>query len=256
MIEVNEATKDYVCEAIYDAEMETATGETVRALIFDKVILTSGMFSVVYINHRLMTAFPEYADRIVLAQANIVEQTDANFIVSSERAGVYWGSRVAGRLNMGFASVGKDRTLCGVMPKNARAICVDDLNTTYGTALVVAGAVREVRGNIKDFVVDVDREEPISEQKAKFRDSGYTLARVLTLKEIISYGIKSNRIGSVKSELIAACEEDPDSFAINIIRSNPVWVAEHERLERAKKFYANNERVRPVLEEAIASVVG
>ena len=45
--------------------------------------------------------------------------------------------------------------------------------------------------------------------------------------------------------------ENPDKFAVEIIKQNPEWVRTHKRLQKAINLYKNNDTVRPVLEDVL-----
>ncbi|OIO81332.1 hypothetical protein AUJ84_01315 [Candidatus Pacearchaeota archaeon CG1_02_32_132] len=251
---ITQEERNGISEAIYFASMQTTAGEEKRAFWFDKVILTSGKISVCFVDHRVLTGFPEYADRVVEGLDKVVAGSGADYIISSADAGIYWGARVAGDLGLGFVVMRKEGDLCGYIPKGVKVIGVDDLNTTLGTVSKLVQAVGKVNGRIDEVVVDLDREEYEPNSERVFKESGIKLRSLVTLNQLIDYGIRHDLIDSSKVEMVHAYRKDSNMFALDIINNNFQWVAQNKRLEKAREFYKNNPKVSAALEEAVARV--
>ena len=96
-----------ICGAIYKAEVITPKGELKKAFWFDKVILTSGKVSVMYVDHRTICADPEVYGSILRGFLDNVKPLNPKFIVSSAEAGNFWGASVASTFYIGFAYLSK-----------------------------------------------------------------------------------------------------------------------------------------------------
>lgn len=247
--------KDAICNAIYSTEVKNAKEEVKKAFWFDKIILTSGKFSICYVDHRVMTSASLYREAILSGLREEVLKTGANHIASSERAGVYWGSVIADRLGLPFCSMGKDGRFCGVIPYGAKSVGVDDLNTTLGTVLKLTDNIRAEGGDISKIIIDIDREEYLPQNEAKFKEANIELISLVTLRELIDYGVEHGLIEEEKKDLVTSYRENPDQFAVEIIQQNPEWVKNHDRLPKAIELYKNNDTVRPVLEEVLGKKI-
>lgn len=244
-------TKDEICQAIYDCQIDTPKGIK-KGFWFDKVILTSGKISVMYVDHRTMCADPNVYNVILAGLIEKAEELRPEFIVSSAEAGNFWGGNVAKHFNIGFAYFSKKGKIAGAIPKGINIIDIDDLNTTLGTLIKVVKGVREYGSEIYNVLVDIDRGEYTPKNVEEFKRLGVKLDALVMGSDLTNYGLNNDLIEPENIEMVEKYKEDEDGCAIDIIFNNQEWFREHDRLEKAKEFYKDNEKVRTAIEEVLA----
>lgn len=255
MYEIN---KDAVCNALFDTNIK-ANGKLNKAIDFGKYILTSGKISCMYANHRIIPQTVKNANTILNELENVVRfETDADYIISSADAGIYWGAIVANRLKLPFSLMRKDtdenglNKHMGIIPEyTMNVVPVDDLNTTLGTINKVLKVVNSLGHSVPDYVLSVDREEHSDKNSEIFKEFGTKLHPLVTLKEIIDYGFEEGEISKDKLALVESYRKNPDDFAIKVIKEFPEWLINHPRLKKTQDYYVNNSRVKDVLDEVI-----
>ncbi|UCD04195.1 MAG: hypothetical protein JSW73_00925 [Candidatus Woesearchaeota archaeon] len=246
--------KEKVCKAIYDCNPVNMNGVEKPAFEYGKFIFTSGKIQIFKINHRVITSDPKKRRDIVDELTYVARDWNADHIVSSESAGIPWGTLVAYELGVGSSVIRQNGELMGVIPKDVERICgVDDLNTTYRTLLCVVKGVKSLGADIKNYTVIVDREEYTPENEAEFKKLGIKLIPLVTGAELIDYGLEKGLVRKDKIELIEQYKKDSDAVVLKIIKENPEWVLNHKRLDRTYEFYKNNDKIKKALEELIES---
>lgn len=248
--------KDAVCEAIYSTNVVDKNGKENKALRFDKVILTSGKFSIFFIDHRVLSANPSSYKIITNELTELARSLGAEHVISSDAAGIFWGSVVSNNLNTSFSVMRKETDESGLnkhmgaIPEKVNTVLpVDDLNTTFGTVNKVLTLVNSLGYSVKNYILSIDREEYTPENLETFKKFGTNLIPLVTGKELINYGFENNKISQDKVEMVSSYKENPDDFAVKIIEEYPEWVLNHPRLEKALKYYENNEKVLAALKK-------
>ncbi len=245
---------DDVCQAIYDCEITRPDGSIARAFWFDKIILTSGKVSIMYADHRTLSSDPHAASLILDQMERLVagQVPKAEFIVSSAEAGVYWGSIIADRLNLGFAYWSKKGKIAGAIPTGRDVFAIDDLNTTFGTVRKVVDGVRDYGSTISRVAVSIDRGEYTPDNLEWFNQADVDFDSVVKGQQLIEHGLNNNLISEEDLAMVEKYQENEDECAIDIITENAEWFRTHDRLSKAKAFYTHNDPVLEVIDDVLA----
>ena len=118
-------------------------------------VYASGITSPIYCDLRLLMGFPNERTRIVEllvdAVSKTVEEAALDVIAGVATAGIHWAAWVAAVLGMPMAYVrdapkehGRQQRIEGGVKAGTRAVVIEDLTSTGGSAVSAALALREV----------------------------------------------------------------------------------------------------------------
>jgi len=152
-------------------------------------ILSSGKKSNIYIDIKLACCYPDLLDLIADCIAEKLRNIDFDVVACVELGGVPVATAVSlktGKRMTIFRKKKKDYgikdDLIGVLNEGERAVVVEDVTTTGGSALSVVERVRSRKCVARHVIAVVDREEGAAE---KLEEAGVKLIPVLKLSEIL-----------------------------------------------------------------------
>ena len=254
--------KDAVCEAIYNTNIAVtrADGSKDVKKVFKAgyFILTSGKISPFYIDTRVLPASPgNYAvvlSELIGAAEEIVDTLGANkkIIVSSESAGLAWGSPTAYELDLPWGFVRKDTPeFAGAVPENSVAIGVDDLITTMKTTSHLVNVVRTEGATINNVLVLVDRQEY---KQADAEKLGIKVNNLVTVDDLVAYGHNKGKLEPKLFDDIQAYKTDESQFAIRALQGQTELLLKHSRWPKVRPFYEKekNQAVLKAIDEILA----
>jgi orotate phosphoribosyltransferase len=250
-----------VCEAIYNTRIKAkkadGTESTKEAFKAGYFILTSGKISPFYIDTRVIPASPKnYAiilEQLVNRTEELVKGFEGNaLLVSSESAGLAWGSPTAYALDLPWGFVRKDAPeFAGAVPADSTALGVDDLITTLKTTSHLTNVTRAEGAQIQNVLVLVDRQEYKQEELQKL---GIIVHSLKTVKELVNYGLSFELLDKKLGEDIEAYHKDESEFAIRALQGQTEFLLKHSRWAKVRPFYEkeNNQKVLAVIDEILA----
>jgi orotate phosphoribosyltransferase len=258
-------SKSAVCEAIYDTKIITrkADGKPVVKEAFKAgyFILTSGKISPFYVDTRVIPAsrknYPIVLNELKYATKEII--TEFNYdhnntmLVSSESAGLAWGSPTAAALGLPWGFVRKEGfEFAGAVPAGSRALGVDDLATTLKTTKLMVDVTRAEGAKVEDALVLVDRQEYRKEDLEKL---GIRLHNLVTVvPDLVNYGLDTGQLEKRLFDDIEAYRKDESEFAIRALQGQTEFLLKHARWGKVRPFYEkeNNPKVLAVIDEILA----
>ena len=160
----------------------------VGALKFGEFTLSSGKKSNVYVDVKLACTYPDLLKMMTSEMVNLLENQQFDVIACVELGGVPLAvslSLKTGKRLLIFRKKKKDYGLggdrVGFIEKGERAVVVEDVTTTGGSALSAVERVRDAGGEVVCVLTVVDRKEGSEEN---FRKAGVRLLSVLTLDDL------------------------------------------------------------------------
>ena len=124
-------------------------------------IWASGIKSPIYCDNRLLLSFPDCRDTVENSIAEIVkkEYPDAEILMGTSTAGIAHAAIAADILDMPMGYVrgsakghGRGNRIEGKLKKGEKAVVVEDLISTAGSAIDAANAIREAGADVLGVV--------------------------------------------------------------------------------------------------------
>lgn len=152
-------------------------------------ILKSGITSPVYVDLRVVVAYPELLREIARAYARKLPRLEFDVLAALPYAAMPIGTALS--LESGFPMVyprkerkgyGTDKLVEGLFQPGDTGLVIDDVITDGGAKLEGITALRDAGLVVRDILVLVDREQGGRERLAA---EGYRLHSVMTLAEIV-----------------------------------------------------------------------
>jgi len=175
--------------------------------------LSSGDFTPIYINCRLLISYPETRDILMSFVHYLCRQRniDCDCVAGGETGGMPFGSWVAERMDKPFVYVRKKRKGHGGGLRvegvaSGKVLLVEDLITDGGSKMGFIQGLREAGCTVTDCVVLVDREQQGSENLAQQGVTMHTLVGISScLEEGRAIGLLSSEdLSEVKNYLADA----------------------------------------------------
>lgn len=192
--------------------------------------LTSGKPSPVYVDARLWTQSSLVTDLFVDAiKWKIEEETlDFDLVAGGVTAGVPYSERLASSLDSASIYIrgepkgyGKAAQIEGSEDlEGKRVLLVEDLITTGGSKIDFIEGVERAGGKVEDCLVVFNRKQ--GGDKA-LRKEGVELHSVITLPELVDYGVKEGKITEEGAKSIRSYMKDPESWEEKFLEENPDW---------------------------------
>lgn len=153
----------------------------------------SGILSPIYTDNRLLISYPKERQKIVKFLIDKIkeEKLKPEVIAGTATAGIPHAAWVAGALRLPMVYVrsdskdhGKGKEVEGLLEKKQKAVVIEDLISTGGSALNTVGAIRRHGGKVKTIVAIFDYEMPVSAKS--FKRSKIKLIPLTTLSILVS----------------------------------------------------------------------
>jgi len=154
---------------------------------------TSGILSPIYCDNRVIISHPDQRNHVINAFLEIINEESLAFdvVAGTATAGIPHAAWIADRLNKPMVYVrskakghGKQNQIEGSLEKGQKALVVEDLISTGGSAINAALALRDAGAIVDDCVAIFDYQLPISLQRfQEAKVQSHTLSNFPTLIE-------------------------------------------------------------------------
>lgn len=153
----------------------------------------SGILSPIYTYNRLLMSYPKERQKIVKFLVNKIKEKKLKpeVIAGTATAGIPHAAWVADALKLPMVYVrsdvkdhGKGKEIEGLLEKKQKAVVVEDLISTGGSALNTAGAIRKHGGKVETIVAIFDYEMPASVKA--FKKFKFKLIPLTTFSILVS----------------------------------------------------------------------
>jgi orotate phosphoribosyltransferase len=179
----------------------------------------SGVLSPIYTDNRLLISYPEEREKIVKFIVDKIKEAKINpeVIAGTATAGIPYAAWVADALNLpmiyvrsGSKDHGKGREVEGVLKKKQKAVVIEDLISTGGSALNTVEVIRRHGGNVETIVAIFDYEMPVSAKS--FKKLRVKLIPLTTLSDLVLVASQKGFLKSEDREIILDWAKDPKNW--------------------------------------------
>ncbi len=222
-LEIGEYLKKILAEIAFELDM-------VKLKPKDPFRLTSGKPSPVYVDARLWTQSSLIANLFVDAMKWKIEDEDIEFdlVAGGVTAGVPYSERLAGSLDEPSIYIrdkakgyGKSAQIEGSEDlEGKKVLLIEDLITTGGSKLDFIEGVERAGGTVEDCLVVFNRKQG-GEKTLKKKD--VELHSVITLPELVEYGLEKDKISEEEAESLMDYIRDPEAWEEKFLKKNPGW---------------------------------
>ncbi len=183
----------------------------------------SGLLSPVYIDCRVLMAYPEKRRLIRDLLIEAIEESGVSFeiVAGTATAGIPHAAWIADKLNLPMVYVrgkakdhGKENLMEGIVEKGQKVIVIEDLISTGESAINSVKAIRNAGGEISHVFSIITYGLKKAEQNLK--DDNLTLTSLTTFQEVVSQAEKLNYIEKDDTKVILDWISDPDSWGMKV----------------------------------------
>jgi len=169
---------------------------------------TSGAISPVYVDNRLLLGFVDERRALVagLAAAAADEDGAVDAVAGTATAGIPWAAWVAERWDVpmlyvrsGAKEWGRQKSIEGLVREGWRAVVVEDLIFSGGSALRTVGALREAGLHVDRCVCIVTYQAPESRRLA---DDGVMVTALTTVDQALDAAVRLDKLSSSDREVV------------------------------------------------------
>ncbi|OGY24770.1 MAG: orotate phosphoribosyltransferase [Candidatus Woykebacteria bacterium RBG_13_40_7b] len=206
----------------------TTSEEVARILLKIKAItlspskpyrFVSGLLSPIYTDNRLLISYPKERKKIVKFLADKIKEVkiEPEVVAGTATAGIPHAAWVADSLKLpmiyvrsGSKDHGRGKEVEGVLGKKQKAVVIEDLISTGGSALNTVGAIRRHGGKVDTIVAIFDYEMPISTKS--FKKSKIKLIPLTTLSTLVSVASKYGYLKPKDREVVLEWAKDTQGW--------------------------------------------
>ncbi len=172
----------------------------IGAIKFGDFTLTSGKWSPIYIDLRIVPSFPDVFDIMTDCYVELLKdkKNEIRRIVGVPTAGLPIATLVSYKMRLPLLYVRKEKrehgtrkSIEGILNKEDIVAIVDDLATTGGSVKEAAIKVRDAGGIVKYAVVLIDR---LQGAKKNLKEEGIELLAYATINDILDILVKERKI--------------------------------------------------------------
>ncbi|XSG76533.1 orotate phosphoribosyltransferase [Herpetosiphon llansteffanensis] len=180
----------------------------------------SGILSPIYCDNRLLLAQVSARRTITEAMCQQIsdELLNSEVIAGTATAGVPWAAWVAHELSLPMAYVrsgakkyGRGQQVEGGVQANQRAVVIEDLISTGGSALDAVAGLRQINALVADCCAIFTYE--MEESKQRFNAAGVRLMTLTNLSTLLEVAAQQNYIRPEHRSLISDWATDPAGWA-------------------------------------------
>ena len=171
---------------------------------FGKFTLKSGLQSPIYVDLRQIITYPKLLEQIGAAYLPLLKDLKFDRIAGLPYAAIPIATAIslAGNYPMIYPrkeakSYGTKAEIEGEYHAGETAVIIDDLATTGGSKFEAIEKLTGAGLVVKDVVVLIDRQ---SGAKESLEQAGYSMHAVLTIKQLLDYWEKMNKVEKDKIE--------------------------------------------------------
>ncbi|NCO80206.1 orotate phosphoribosyltransferase [bacterium] len=180
-------------------------------------VFQSGMIVPIYCDNRELLFLPEVRNRIVNIQAETIKQMwpEINVIAGVATAGIPWGALVAGRLDLPFIYVrkerknhGREKRIEGRLPTKEQNIgLIEDLISTGESFISAALAIREeVGAEVKGGAIFTYE---LPEAQEGFAREGLEVVSLSNITVILRVALREGFLTEERVRIIEQWRDDP-----------------------------------------------
>jgi len=179
----------------------------------------SGWNSPIYCDNRLSLSYPEIRSFIKMELKSLIKSEFDNIeaIAGVATAGIPQGALVADALDLPFIYVrskpkghGLTNVIEGVIVPNQRAVLVEDLISTAGSAIKAALALRDADIEVLGMAAIFTYGFPIASENLKREN--LKLATLSNYNDMIDQAVKANYVSNNEIESLKAWRQDPANW--------------------------------------------
>lgn len=133
--------------------------EAVKLSLDPPFTWASGMKTPIYCDNRLIMSFPESREKVINEMVELAKTLDFNVVAGTASSGIPWASWLADRLGLPMVYIrkkpkeyGRNRMMEGKLPDNPKAVVIEDLISTGGSAIHAVDALRESEVVVEDII--------------------------------------------------------------------------------------------------------
>ncbi|WP_066175081.1 orotate phosphoribosyltransferase [Bacillus marinisedimentorum] len=177
---------------------------------------SSGMKSPIYCDNRLTLSFPDIRSDIAAGFKKLIEEKfpEAELIAGTATAGIPHAALVSDLLNLPMCYVrskakghGKGNQIEGVATSGQKAVVIEDLISTGGSALAAASALREagveVLGIAAIFTYGLEKGEK------NFREAGIPFYTLTEFEELMTAALEIDKLKAEDVEKLHKWKRNP-----------------------------------------------
>jgi orotate phosphoribosyltransferase len=181
----------------------------------------SGIQSPIYCDNRTALSFPEVRRFIIkgFAQASAIFQP-FNVVAGVATAGIPHGALLAEELGLPFVYVrskakshGRQNQIEGVLPEGARALVIEDLISTGGSALKAVEALREANADVVGVMAIFSY--GFDKARTAFEAAGTSFATLSTYDALLKAAAEAEYIAPEEMDTLEAWRKSPETWGRN-----------------------------------------
>lgn len=181
---------------------------------------SSGLRTPIYCDNRLTMAHPPVRRRIAHGFARLVEQYDLapDIIVGTATAGIPHAAWLAERLDLPMAYVrggrkahGRENRIEGRVEEGQRAVVVEDLVSTGGSAWDAVEALREVQAEVAAVLAIFSY--GLEEANRRFAPAAPPLYTLTDLETLLAVARQEGRLDDRALETLRDWRQDPETWS-------------------------------------------
>lgn len=185
----------------------------------------SGMKSPIYCDNRIVLSYPDIRKAVIDGFSELASTFEGvNLIAGVATAGIAHGALLAERLGLPFVYVratpkkhGRQNRIEGTIPKNAKALVIEDLISTGGSVIKAAealvGAGCAIQGVLAIFTYELEV------AKNNFQQVHYPLKTISSYSKLIMEATRSNAINEAEAKLLETWNKNPKLWSENFEKS-------------------------------------
>ncbi|MCJ7839585.1 orotate phosphoribosyltransferase [Lederbergia sp. NSJ-179] len=185
----------------------------------DPFTWSSGMKSPIYCDNRLTLSYPPLRKEIAQGLAHLIQEhfSDAELIAGTATAGIPHAAWVSDQLELPMCYVrssakshGKGNQIEGKLVKGQKAVVVEDLISTGGSAIAAAQALQaegiEVLGIVSIFTYELEK------GKQKLEEAGLAAYSITGYSRLIQLALHKGIIEESDREALEAWRQNPEEW--------------------------------------------
>ncbi len=184
----------------------------------------SGMRSPIYCDNRVLLSYPDIRRTVITRFEQLASEfKEVNVIAGVATAGIAHGVLLADRLNLPFIYIrsapkkhGRQNKIEGALPKNAKALLVEDLISTGGSVISAGKALEESGGKIIGALAIFTYE--LEAAHLAFQQVNYPLRTISSYSRLIQEAVQSGHIAEAEADLLNKWNKDPEEWSNQFLK--------------------------------------